>query len=120
VRYHPGRVLRSAVFAAPAAVLIGPVDTDGRFYVFRAGITTKQQKDQTPADLRAQVEQDLATARRGAAYERVLARRWLRRTRCEKEYVVDGGQVMLGGGVAVYYSSAGCGNFVAFKTPPPG
>jgi hypothetical protein len=32
---------------------------------------------------------------------------------------VNGGLIALGGGVAVYYSTAGRGNFVPFKTPPP-
>ena len=68
------------------------------------------------------IRSDLRTANQGRAYERILAKRWLPKTRCEKGYVVGGGLIPLGGGVGagVYYSLAGCGNFVPFKTPAPG
>jgi hypothetical protein len=118
--YTFGEPLRAAVFAAPRNfALVGPVESDGRFYVFSPGLPFAKQKGVTADDLRAQVESDLRTAKQGAAYEAVLARHWLRKTTCEKGYVVNGGLIALGGGAAVYYSTAGCGNFVPFKTPPP-
>ena len=117
--YDKGEQLRAAVFAAKVATLVGPVESDGRFYVFLVRTTYEKQKSQTADQLRGQVEDDLRVAKQGAEYERLLAARWLRKTRCEKGYVVSGNQIFLGGGVAFYNSSAGCGNFVPFKTPPP-
>jgi hypothetical protein len=118
--YALGDRLRSAVFAAKPGVLIGPVGFDNRyFYVFRVN-TTWQTGGQSAADLRSLVANDLKTAAAGRSYEEILAKRWLGKTTCEKGYVVGGGLIPLGGGAATYYSSAGCGNFVPFKTPAPG
>jgi hypothetical protein len=118
--YRLGDALRAAVFSAPRSfALVGPVESDGRFYVFSPGLPFAKQKGVTADQLRAEVESDLRTVKQSAAYEQVLARHWLPKTKCEKGYVVNGGLIALGGGAAVYYSTAGCGNFVPFKTPPP-
>ena len=111
--------LRDAIFKASFNDLNAPIKAGNGFYVI---YLTGERHRLTQAEADAQrgaLEQSLRQDARSKAYEEMLARHWLKKTICEKGYVVSPQVILLGGMADVYFSSAGCGNYVPFRTPAP-
>lgn len=111
--------LRAALFKAQVNQLVGPVRGRTGWYVFlitgQRGPLSAAQRNGELKGASQVITDDLKSER----LEEVLEQHWLAKTRCEDGYVVAGRVLLLGGFERSYYSTAGCGNYVPFKTPAP-
>ena len=118
--FDPGPAVRKAAFSHSPGTLVGPVRSGRGWYVFQWVAQKEPLAGQSRADALQAITRELQGERDAELYEKKLRDHWLGKTTCEERYVIGGGIISLGGAIeGTYLSSAGCGNFVPFKTPPP-
>jgi hypothetical protein len=118
--FDPGGPVRKAVFSHSPGTLVGPVHSGRGWYVFQWVSQKEPVAGQPRGDALQAITRELQGERDAELYEKKLRDHWLSKTTCEKGYVIGGGVISLGGAIeGTYLSTAGCGNFVPFKTPPP-
>jgi hypothetical protein len=118
--FDPGAPVRKAAFSHSAITLIGPVHSGRGWYVFEWVAQKEPIAGQSRGDALQAITRELQGERDAELYEKQLRDHWLSKTTCEDRYVIGGGILALGGAMeGTYLSTAGCGNFVPFKTPPP-
>lgn len=100
--------------------LAGPLRVGDGWYVFYLRGEHRPPSAAERNGLIKAAKESLTDDMKSARLESLLEKHWLRKTVCEKRYVVASRSLLIGGFGSNYYSTAGCGNYVPFKTPAPG